>query len=215
METYKKETLRYYSNILTAFSKPVLRAIDKLADVPVSIIAPSHGLVWRKDPQRVVEWYSKWAAYAEGPTETGITLVYGSMYGNTERMMNAVAQGIAAEGVPLEIFNVANTHPGYILPALYTQRGVMVGAPTYERKIFPLVANLLNLAVLKEIRHKKTAYFGSCAWGGGALKQFNSMLEELKWEPVGALDFKGGPSGELLEKGKELGSSLARAVKDQ
>jgi flavorubredoxin len=91
------------------FSKPVLKAIAKLADVPVSVIAPSHGLIWRENPQRIVELYRKWAEYATGPTEVGITLMYGSMYGNTEKMMNAVAQGISREGVPLTIFDVAHT----------------------------------------------------------------------------------------------------------
>ncbi|MDH4208973.1 MAG: FprA family A-type flavoprotein, partial [Anaerolineae bacterium] len=117
-EFYKQEALRYYVNIVALFSGPVLKAIAKLADVPVSIIAPSHGLIWRGNPQLIVDLYRQWAEYATGPTpstplragEAGITLIYGSMYGNTEKMMNAVAQGISREGVPLIIFDAAHTH---------------------------------------------------------------------------------------------------------
>ena len=106
-----------------------VEAIKKLSGVPIEVIAPSHGLVWRRDPGRIVELYRRWAELAKGGGEVGVTLVYGSMYGNTEKMMNAVAQGISRAGVPVEIFDAARDpfelHP----PALWTNRGVMVGRP--------------------------------------------------------------------------------------
>ena len=157
LEFYKQEALRYYVNIVALFSGPVLKAIEKLADVPVSVIAPSHGLIWRGNPQLIVDLYRQWAEYATGPTEVGVTLIYGSMYGNTEKMMNAVAQGISREGVPLTICGAAHTHASYILPSLWTQRGVMVGAPTYEGSLFPPVAQVLDMAAQKRIRSKKVA----------------------------------------------------------
>jgi uncharacterized protein YbjQ (UPF0145 family) len=126
------------------FSGPTLKAIEKLAGVPIDIIAPSHGLVWRRDPGRIVELYRKWAQLAQGGGEAGVTLVYGSMYGNTEKMMNAVAQGISRCGVPVEIFDAARVHPSYILPSLWTRNGVIVGAPTYEVSLFPPVAQALG-----------------------------------------------------------------------
>jgi flavorubredoxin len=76
---YEREALRYYVNIVAVFSRPVLQAIAKLADVPVSVIAPSHGLVWRKNPARIVELYQRWAEYATGPTEVGVTMPSGAM----------------------------------------------------------------------------------------------------------------------------------------
>ena len=117
LEYYKKESLRYYSNIVAKFSKPVLNAIDKLDGVPVDIIAPSHGLIWRSHPEQIIELYTKWAKCASGETETGITLMYGSMYGNTEEVMNSIAKGISDSGIPVEIFDVARTHMSYILPS--------------------------------------------------------------------------------------------------
>ena len=95
---YEREALRYYVNIVAKFSTPTLNAIQKLAGVPIEMIAPSHGLVWRRDPGRIIELYSRWAKLARGGGETAVTLVYGSMYGNTEKMMNAVAQGISRAG---------------------------------------------------------------------------------------------------------------------
>jgi anaerobic nitric oxide reductase flavorubredoxin len=210
---YQRESLRYYVNIVAKFSKPVLRAIEKLADVPVEIIAPSHGLIWREQPELIVELYQKWAEYATGETEPGITLIYGSMYGNTEAMMNAVAQGISHMGVPLEIFDAARTDVSYILPSLWTKAGVMVGAPTYEGTLFPPMAQVLEMAVLKRVLNKKVAYFGSYGWSGGALRHLKRIIEPVKWELVDSFEFVGKPAEEDLKKGEEFGASFAEIIK--
>ena len=214
LEFYKREALRYYVNIVAVFSKPVLQAIAKLADVPVSVIAPSHGLIWRKSPQTIVDLYRQWAEYATGPTEVGVTLIYGSMYGNTEKMMNAVAQGISREGVPLTIFDVAHTHVSYILPSLWAQRGVMVGAPTYEGSLFPPMAQVLDMAVHKRIRNKQVARFGSYGWSGGAQRHFERIIAPLKWETVEPFEFIGGATEEDLRQGEEFGARFARLIKN-
>jgi len=215
-EFYKREALRYYVNIVALFSGPVLKAIAKLADVPVSIIAPSHGLIWRGNPQLIVDLYKQWAEYATNNelTEVGITLIYGSMYGNTEKMMNAVAQGISREGVPLTIFDAAHTHVSYILPSLWTQRGVMVGAPTYEGGLFPPVAQVLDMAAQKRIRNKKVARFGSYGWSGGAQRKLERIIEPLKWELVDSFEFIGGPTEEDLRQGEEFGARFARHMRE-
>jgi flavorubredoxin len=210
---YEREALRYYANIVAVFSRPVLKAIEKLADVPVSVIAPSHGLVWRKNPGHIVALYKKWAEYATGPTEAGVTLVYGSMYGNTEKMMNAVAQGISEEDVPVSIFDVTHTHVSYILPSLWTQRGVVVGAPTYEGSLFPPMVQVLEMAAVKKIQNKKVARFGSYGWSGGAQRRFESLIEPLKWELTGSFEFVGSPSEEDLKHGEAFGAQFARAIK--
>ena len=209
LDFYLKESLRYYVNIVAKFSRPVLKAIDKLAGVPVEIIAPSHGLIWREQPQLIVELYQKWAEYATGETEAGITFIYGSMYGNTEAMMNAVAQGISRLGVPLEIFDAARTDVSYILPSLWTKAGVMIGAPTYEGTLFPPVAQALEMAVLKRVLNKKIAMFGSYGWSGGALKHLKKIIEPVTWELVDSFEFVGKPTEEDLKRGEEFGASFA------
>jgi anaerobic nitric oxide reductase flavorubredoxin len=210
---YEREALRYYVNIVAVFSRPVLRAIEKLASVPISVIAPSHGLIWRKDPAHIVELYKKWAEYATGPTEVGVTLLYGSMYGNTEEMMNAVAQGVSEEGVPLQIFDVNRTHVSYILPSLWTQRGVIVGAPTYEGSLFPPMVQVLEMAAVKKIQNKKVARFGSYGWSGGAQRRFEQLIEPLKWELTDSFEFVGSPTEEDLKHGEEFGTQFARLIK--
>ncbi len=210
---YQRESLRYFVNIIAKFTRPVLNAIEKVKDVPIDIIAPSHGLVWRKNPGLIAELYKKWAQYANGPVETGITLIYGTMYGNTEMMMNAVAQGISSEGVTVNIFDAARTHPSYILPSLWTLNGVLIGAPTYEVSLFPPVAQALEIASLKRVMNKKTAMFGSYGWSKGALNEMKKIIEPLNWEMTMTFEFPGGPDREELKKGEEFGAAFARLVK--
>lgn len=212
LDFYKKESLRYYSNIVAKFSKPVLNAIEKLSGLDIQIIAPSHGLIWRDRPQDIVELYAKWAEYATGETEKGVTLLYGSMYGNTETLMNSVAKGISNTGVPVSIFDVARTHVSYILPSLWTQRGVIVGAPTYEGSLFPAMQSALEEVAIKRVMNKKTAIFGSYGWSGGAEKTIRNIVEPLKWDVVDTFSFRGGPTDEDLAKALDFGSAFAQSL---
>jgi flavorubredoxin len=212
LDFYEKEALRYYANIVANYSARVLDAIAKLAGVAVDIVAPSHGLIWRREPQRIIRDYKKWADAASGKAEPGITLVFGSMYGHTERMMNAVAQGISRAGIPLEIFDAARTHSSYILPSLWLKSGVMIGAPTYEVRLFPPVAEVLNTALHKRILNRIAGYFGSYGWSGGALRELKKIIEPAKWELRESLEFVGRPGAEDLKKGEEFGRRFAEYV---
>lgn len=209
---YEKESLRYYANIVAKFATPVLNAIKKLSAIEIACIAPSHGLVWRKSPARIVELYSKWAEYGKSGGDKGVALLYGSMYGNTELMMNAVAEGITSAGIIPDTFDVARVHVSYILPALLVNKGVVVGAPTYETTLFPYMQNVLEKAALKSIKNKKAVYFGSYGWSKGALKKTLELTEPAGWQYLENLEFAGGPDSDMIKKGFELGRLIAEAV---
>jgi flavorubredoxin len=111
------------------------------------------------------------------------------------------------------VFDAARTHTSYILPALWTNRGVMVGAPTYEGTLFPPVAQTIEMAGLKRVVNKKAAVFGSYGWSKGGMAAFQKLVEPLKWEVTDVLEFRGSPTNELLKKGEEFGERFAAAVK--
>jgi flavorubredoxin len=210
---YEKEALRYYANIVANYSPRVLDAIAKLDKMAIDIVAPSHGLIWRRSPRRIVDLYRQWAECASGKTEPRVTLIYGSMYGNTERMMNAVAGGISAAGGAVEVFDVGRKHVSYILPSLWTKSGVVIGAPTYEVKVFPPMAEVLTMAVNKRILNRKAAFFGSYGWSGGALKDIRRIIEPAKWDLGEVFEFLGGPRPEDLAEGREFGRRFAERIK--
>ncbi len=211
---YYDEMLRYYANIVANFSRPVLRAIDKLAALQVSVIAPSHGLVWRQNPAEVIARYQRFAAYSSGKAERAVTVVWGSMYGNTKAATDAVMRGIAREMVPMEVFELPGVDESYILASIFKNRGVVIGAPTYEAGLFPPMAHLLDSAARKHMRSKKTLRFGSYGWSGGAQKEFDALAERLQWEQLEPLEFRGAPTADDLRKAEEAGAALAVGVRD-
>jgi anaerobic nitric oxide reductase flavorubredoxin len=212
VDYYEREAERYFANIVSKFSRMVLRAIEKLAPLPIAVVAPSHGLIWRKRPRRIIELYKEWSGYAIDSPKGEITLLYATMYGATETMMNAVARGVAAAGVPLKVFDIARTHVSYMLPALLRGRGVLVGAPTYEGQLFPSMSAVLDVVAAKHVADRKAAYFGSYGWSGGGQAMFAKIAEGLHWEVLDNLAFPGNPTDKALEEGEAFGVKFAQAV---
>ncbi|MDP2966267.1 MAG: FprA family A-type flavoprotein [Pelolinea sp.] len=210
---YEKESLRYYANIVAAFSKPVLNAGEKLAGLNISMVAPSHGLVWRKDPSRIIKLYLQWSEYGKGKAQKGVTLLHSSMYGNTGRMALSVRKGLEEAGIPLDVFDVTATHPSYILPSLWVNQGVAIGAPTYEGSLFPTMAQVLSMAEFKRVFHKDAIYFGSFGWGGGATRYLNAQFEKMKWQLLETLEFPGEPKPETLVQAVEFGKRFGERIK--
>ncbi len=211
---YEKESLRYYSNIVAAFSKPVLNAGEKLAALKINTVAPSHGLVWRSNPGRIITLYLRWSEYGKGNAQKAVTLLHGSMYGNTDRLAKSVRKGLESAGVTIDEFNVTATHPSYILPSLWVNQGAAIGAPTYEGSLFPAMAQVLLLAEFKRVFHKEAIYFGSYGWGGGATRYLNAQFEKMKWQLLESLEFPGEPKSETLALALGLGKRFGERMKN-
>ena len=209
---FEREALRYFANIVAAFSKPVLNAAEKLTDLPIQIVAPSHGLVWRKSPQRIIDLYLKWSGYTKGKAERAVTILHGSMYGNTAAVLPAIEAGLEEAGVPYSAHDITTTHISYILPDLWQNQGVLIGAPTYEGSIFPTMASVLQMAEYKRIFHKDAAYFGSYSWGGGATRYLRTTCDQLKWNLHDEFEFMGKPSEEDLIKASAFASGFAKKL---
>jgi len=211
LDWYEQEAMRYFSNIVASFSKPVLMAIAKLANLPIDMVAPSHGVIWRKDPRRIIQLYEKWSKYRE-VADPGITFLVGSVYHFTEKMAQSVEEGMKKTGIKLNKFNVSTTNISYMLPSLISLQGVAIGAPTYEGRLYPAMTQALDIAAFKHLSDKKAIYFGSFGWGGGALRQLTEKLVTMKWELTESLEFNGRPTTETLQCGEEMGEKFARMI---
>ena len=211
------ETLRYYSNIVSSFSDFVIKAVDKIKATgwPLKVIAPSHGPIWRQNPGEIVDYYVKMASYMNGPAEKEITLIWASMYGNTEKMVQSVISGVLSENLGINIFQIPQDHVSFILPAAFKSKALILGMPTYEYKMFPPMANVIDMFGRKHLYHKKVLRFGSFGWSGGAQRELDELAEKwkLKWSFVPGLEWKGDPTEEDLKRGYEAGKALAQWVK--
>lgn len=206
---YEDEALRYFANIVGMHSAPVLRAIEKLGALKIEAVAPSHGLVWRKDSGRIVDLYARWARM-EG--EAGVALVYGSMYGETRQMAEAVARGVREAGLPVRVLDAGRVHLSFLVRDAWRFRGLILGSPTYDGGIFPPVENLLRLLERKRLKNRVVGLFGSYGWKGGALRRLGDKVQELGWELVGEAGCAGAPAPEDLEAGYALGRKVAERV---
>jgi flavorubredoxin len=210
---FEAESLRYYSNIVASFSLFVKRAVQKLAGLDIKVVAPSHGIVWRREPQVMIDRYMKYASYMDGHQEKEICIVWGSMYGNTKKGLDAVIAGIEEEGLPYSIHRIPDEDASYVLADAYKSSGIVVAMPTYEYKMFPPMAYILNLFERKHIWNRTALRIGSWGWVGGARKEYEELVAPLKWESVESLEWAGSPDDETLEALFERGQELARRVK--
>ena len=142
VEHYWEEMLRYYSNIVGKYGNPVQRALQKLSALDIRTICSTHGPVWREYAAKAIDIYDRMSRY-EG--EEGVTIVYGSMYGNTEQMAEAIAASLAANGVKnIVMHNVSKSPASYVLKDIFKYKGLIIGSPTYSNRLFPEIESILD-----------------------------------------------------------------------
>jgi len=207
------EATRYYATILMPFGKLILQAIDKLKGLKINTIAPSHGIIWHSNPQRIIDAYITWA---KGETKKKALVIYETMWGSTEKMAKAIVKGIVSEGVEVEPYNLTVSDRSDVIAQVLTAKALIVGSATHNNDILPnMAAFLTNLKGLKP-SGKIGAAFGSYGWGGGAVKTIENMLKEMGVdlvEPSISVQFV--PNSETLEQCFELGKAIAKRVKSQ
>ena len=213
-EFFMHETLRYYANILASFSIFVERAISKLSQLDVKMIAPSHGLIWRENPQQIIDIYSRFAGYMEGPAEPEVTLIWSSMYGNTKKVVSAMVEGVRSAGIPIHVHRVPEEHVSFILASALKSSGIILGMPTYEYKMFPPMAWTLDMLARKKIWHKKVLRFGSYGWSGGAQKELDTLTEKMQWTFADPVEWRGAPSEEVINRAASQAKKLAQSLKE-
>jgi flavorubredoxin len=210
---YEQEALRYYANIVASFSTFVEKAVEKLADYDIKCVAPSHGLIWRKNPRTIMDRYLKYASYSK-KAEKEIAIIWGSMYGNTKKGLDAVIRGIESEGVPYVLRRVPDENVSFVLADAYKCSGLVIAMPTYEYAMFPPMAYVLDIFRRKHIQGKTVLRIGSWGWIGGAKKEYEAAIENLKWNSLESIEWAGSPTADEEKALEERGKELARAIKD-
>ncbi|MEM2904602.1 MAG: FprA family A-type flavoprotein [Candidatus Bathyarchaeia archaeon] len=203
----------YYANILMPFGLQIVRMIEKLRGmgIPLNTIAPSHGLIWRKEPQKIVQAYLEWS---RGQARNKAVVVFDSMWGSTEKMAYAIAEGIASRGVEVKLFHLRRDELSAIAAEILDAKAILVGASTLNNGPLPAVASFL--AYLRGLRPKakKSAVFGSYGWGGGGIKAAEAECKAIGLEPLGeSLAVKYVPDEGELQTCVEYGRAIADKLK--
>lgn len=211
METapYFTEMVRYYSNIIGKYGRFVQKALDKIAGADFDTLCATHGPVWRRDLKRAMTLYSTLSRYE--PLDEGATIVYGSMYGNTARMAEAVARGLSQGGVrKIAVHNVAVSDLSYIIADIFRHRRLVLAAPTYSDGLFPPMADVLQAIATRGVANRLVAVVGSYTWAPRAFKIMTDAINQCGLEIIGSpLSIKQGPDSDALNACRQLGLSLA------
>ena len=211
-EELYEEAIKYYANILTPFSDLVAGKIGEVLalNLPVQIIAPSHGVIWRKDPLQIVQKYQEWAAQV--PQKRAVIL-YDTMWEGTRHMAEAVGEGLAAENVPFKLFHVAVTDRNDVLTEVFKAKAVVVGSPTVNRGVLPTLSPILEDLKGLRFKNKIGAAFGSYGWSGEAVKLIEEHLALCGLPVIGpGVLAKWQPTEADLAACRELGYKIAKAI---
>ena len=208
------EAAKYYANIVMVYSPQVRKVMEILENhiSGIKMIAPSHGLIWRKDIEKIIQCYRDWSS---GKAEKRIVIVYDTMWGNTEKMMSYISKGIEETGVEFEIFRLKDSDWSWIMKEIMLSKGILVGTPTLNRDLYPSVAGFLTYMKGLKPLNKVASVFGSYGWSGEAVRKVEDILKEAGIEVVESnLRFRYTPSEEELEKCVEFGKEFAEIVKE-
>lgn len=207
-----EEATKYYANILWPLSSLVLKKIEQVQQqkIKINMIAPSHGIIWRDNPMKIIESYLSWA---KGEAEKRVLVVYDTMWGNTDKMARAIAEGISSMNVEAKIYRIPHSDRSDIMADLLEAKGILIGSSTINNDILPTVAPVLEeLKGLKPIG-KIAAAFGSYGWAGGAVKTIEETFNKVGMKIASpAITINYVPNEEEIQKCYNFGKEFAKNI---
>ena len=211
LDHFWEEMRRYYSNIVGKYGNPVQKALQKLSGLDIQTICSTHGPVWTAHIPEVIKIYDELSRY-EG--QDGVVIVYGSMYGNTEQMAEAIASSLSAHGVKnIVMHNASKSHSSYIIKDMFKYKAVIIGCPTYCNQLYPEIDSLLQKIEIRELKNRLFGYFGSFSWAGAAVKRLAAFAEKMNWTVVGEpVEQKQGLKQDKYEACWALGKAMAELL---
>lgn len=208
-----QEAIKYYANILAPFSPLIKKKVEEIRamNLPIDMIAPSHGVIWRTNPMQIVDKYYEWSQnYNEG----FVAIIYDTMYNATKAMAGAIAEGLALEGVRYKIYNASISDESDLITDMFRAKGVIIGSCTVNNTVLRPVIGILEEIKSHKLKGKYAAGFGSYGWSGEAHKLISQKLGEaglhIIAEPLG---LKYRPTAEELQQCVEYGRNFARNMK--
>ncbi len=204
---------KYFANILLPYSPLILKLADKIGELGLSLdmICPDHGVIWRKDPSKIVQAYVEWSR--QEPKKKAV-IAYDTMWQSTRRLAEEIADALAARGVAAMPMHLRACHRSDVMTEVLDAGAVLVGSPTMNNGLFPTVSDFLTYMKGLKPKNKVGAAFGSYGWSGEAVKMITGELEEMKFQVVDpGVRVNYVPDGEALEACRELAGRVAEALR--
>ncbi len=208
-----EEAKTYYANILMPFAPLITRKIQEVVQmgIPIDIIAPSHGVIWRKDPSKIINAYMNWSS---GAAKQKTVVVFDTMWGSTDKMARAIAGGVTSGGVEVKLLKLRATDNTDVVTEILDAKAVVVGSPTLNNQMFPTVSSFLTYITGLKPKGKVWGFFGSYGWGGGAVRDMTEMAKKAGFEVhEPGVEVKYVPDKEELKKCFDFGQKIAQKIK--
>lgn len=208
----QREALKYYANILTPFSAFAAKKIKEITDMhlPIDIIAPSHGAIWRDNPMQIVEKYALWA---DNYQENQVSVIYDTMWQGTAALANAIAHEVHAAdpSCAVRVFNVSKHDKNEIMTEVFKSKAIAVGSPTVGNDMLSSVAGWMRFLKSLKFKGKKAAAFGCYGWSGEAVRILEKELTEAGFSVVGAnVRSLFNPDAADMEAAKQMALALVQ-----
>ncbi len=180
-----KEAVKYFTNILNPFAPLITKKLDEIAslNLPIDIIAPSHGAIWRDRPMQIVEKYAQWAdAYQENQ----VVVAYDTMWEGTTKIAHRIAEEIHRQSpdTVVKVFNIAKADKNEIMTEVFKSKAIAVGSPTVSNSILSSVAGWLEFLKQLKFKNKRAAAFGCYGWSGESVKILQERLRDAGFDVV-------------------------------
>ncbi|MBL7179216.1 MAG: flavodoxin domain-containing protein [Pseudomonadota bacterium] len=204
---------KYFANILLPFSALILKLVEKVTELGLefNVICPDHGIVWRRDPAKIINAYVKWS---HQEPEKKAVVVYDTMWKSTEKMAEAIASGLHHEGIRVRPMHLRKWHRSDIMTEVMDARAVVIGSPTLNNGLFPTLGDFLTYMKGLKPQNKIGAAFGSYGWSGEAVKLINAELEAMKFDIIDpGVKIQYVPDKEGVDACYEFGKKIGKAVK--
>jgi flavorubredoxin len=211
-EAIMPDAKKYFANILLLYSPLILKLIEKVTEMGLEIhmICPDHGIIWRKDPAKIINAYREWS---EQRPKRKAVIVYDTMWHSTKKMAETIADALGQEGVPARPMKLRTSHRSDIMTEVLDAGAVIVGSPTLNNGLFPTVADFLTYMKGLKPLNKIGAAFGSYGWSGEAVKLITQELEAMKFDLVDrGIRVQYVPDRECLDACRELARKVAQAL---
>lgn len=208
------EAKKYYANIITPYAKFAKAKLSEVLalSLPIKLICPSHGVIWRSHIKDILENYQKWS---DDYQEDQICIVYDTMWNSTRMMAEAIAQGIGNmnTGVTVKLLNSSKTDKNDIITEIFSSKAVLFGSPTVNRSILSSMASILDLVNGLKFTGKKAAAFGSYGWGGESVKILTEHAEKAGLEIVNeGMRVQWAPDEEALQQCIKFGENFIKEI---
>lgn len=179
LEIILEEAKNYYGNIIMPYGKQVQGACEIVCSLDIEMIAPSHGVIWRKNIQTIFDAYKLWS---ENNPQTGAIVVFDSMWHSTEVMAKTIVEAFADKNIPVKLYDLKVNHISEIIPEVLTSKYIAVGSPTLNNTMMPTVAAFLSYLKGLSPKNRKAFAFGSYGWGGQSIAQVEEELEKCGFD---------------------------------